>query len=104
MIHRYIFEAVDRTFRDLTGINKHFGGKIVILCGDFRQVLPVVVRGTHEKIVDACLKSSDLWKHFQSLKLTINMRVLQQNNIEQKNFVEFLLQVGEGKELIHSDI
>ena len=104
MIYRYIFEAVDRTFRDITSIDKPFGGKILILGGDFRQVLPVVVRDTCEQVVDACLKSSDLWKHFQSLKLSINMRVQQQNNIEQKNFVDFLLRVGEGKEPIHLDI
>ena len=77
---------------------------ILILGSDFRQVLPVVVRDTCEQVVDACLKSSDLWKHFQSLKLSINMRVQQQNNIEQKNFVDFLLRVGEGKEPIHLDI
>ena len=29
----------------------------MILGGDFRQILPVVVRGTHPQIVDACLKS-----------------------------------------------
>ena len=38
------------------------------------------------------------------MKLTINIRVQQQNNPEQKNFVDFLLQVGEGKVPVYSDI
>ena len=81
-----------------------FGEKTIILGGDFRQILPVVVRGTCPQIIDACLKSSDLWKDFTTMQLTINMRVQQQDNVEQKNFVDFLLQVGEGKIPMHSDI
>ena len=45
MAHRFAFEAVDRTFRDLTNVDEPFGGKIFILGGDFRQILPVVIRG-----------------------------------------------------------
>ena len=36
--------------------------------------------------------------------LTINMRIQQQQDDEQKQFVDYLLQIGEGKEFIHSDI
>ena len=36
MAHRFAFEAVDKTFRDLTNINEPFGGKIFILGRDFR--------------------------------------------------------------------
>ena len=45
MLDRFQLEALDRTLRDLTGIaNIPFGGKIVLLAGDFRQCLPVVPR------------------------------------------------------------
>jgi len=101
MSHRFAFEAVDRTFRDLTGINKPFGGIIVILGGDFRQILPVVIRGTRSHIIDACIKSSDLWKYVKVMHLTINMRI---QDDEQKQFVDYLLRIGEGKELVHSNI
>ncbi|KAF7839557.1 DNA helicase PIF1, ATP-dependent [Senna tora] len=37
MMHRYAFESVDRTFRDITSVDSPFGGKIVILGGDFRH-------------------------------------------------------------------
>ena len=36
MAHKYIFEAVDRTFRDITEIDKPFGGIIFVMGGDFR--------------------------------------------------------------------
>jgi ATP-dependent DNA helicase PIF1 len=39
-----------------------FGGKVVIFAGDWRQVLPVVVRGGRAQVVNACLKSSSLWE------------------------------------------
>src|SRR4051794_33529424 len=63
MAHRFAFEAVERTFRDVTDNEKPFGGIIVVLGGDFRQILPVVIRGRREQIVNACIKNSDLWKH-----------------------------------------
>jgi hypothetical protein len=53
MTHRTVFEALDRTFRDLLSPfsteaeNKPFGGKVVVLGGDARQILPVVQSGTH---------------------------------------------------------
>jgi hypothetical protein len=51
MMHRQTFEAIDRTLRDLMQLDdaqvteKIFGGKIVVLGGDFRQILPVVPKG-----------------------------------------------------------
>src|SRR2546429_5449638 len=101
MSYRFAFEAVDRTFRDLTGINKPFGGIIVVLGGDFRQILPVVIRGTRSHIIDACIKSSDLWRYVNVIHLTINMRI---QDDEQKQFVDYLLRIGEGKELVHSNV
>jgi hypothetical protein len=102
MAHRFAFEAVDRTFRDLTNVDEPFGGKIFILGGDFRQILPVVIRGGRTQIVDACIKSSDLWKnHVTVMQLTINMRI---QDAEQQQFVDYLLQIGEGKETTHSYI
>ncbi|KAL0286571.1 UNVERIFIED_CONTAM: hypothetical protein Scaly_2789100 [Sesamum calycinum] len=46
MANRKAFEIVDRTFRDILGVDLPFGGKVMILEGDFRQVLPVVIGGT----------------------------------------------------------
>ncbi|XP_029172378.1 uncharacterized protein LOC114941527 [Nylanderia fulva] len=42
MAPRYVLEIMDRTLRDIMQNDLHFGGKIVLLGGDFRQLLPVV--------------------------------------------------------------
>ena len=61
MTHRYAFEAVDRTFKDLMKAvdpsleEKPFGGKVIVFGGDFRQILPVVIKGRREDIVGSCL-------------------------------------------------
>jgi ATP-dependent DNA helicase PIF1 len=48
MTHRAAFESLDRTLRDLMSTNSHkdmtipFGGKVVVLGRDPRQILPVI--------------------------------------------------------------
>jgi len=101
MAHRFTFEAVDRTFRDLRNVDEPFGGIVFIMGGDFRQILPVVNRGTRGQIVDACIKSSSLWDDVYVMKLTINMRVQDES---QQQFVDYLLQIGEGKEPVYDNI
>nr|KYP34780.1 Uncharacterized protein 030L family [Cajanus cajan] len=49
MTNRYAFEALDRSLKDILDCNAPFGGKIMILGGDFCQVLPVVLKGTKAK-------------------------------------------------------
>jgi hypothetical protein len=81
MAHRDTFRVLDALLRDVMhsvdpayeGVP--FGGKTVVLSGDWRQVLPVVRRGTRAAIVNACLKRSPLWRHFRVMTLRTNMRV-----------------------------
>ena len=40
MAHRHCHEALERTLRDICGIDMPWGGKIVVMGGDFRQVRP----------------------------------------------------------------
>ena len=47
----------------------------MLLCGDFRQILPVIQGGTRGNIVDACLKRSHLWDSVVVKQLHTNMRV-----------------------------
>ena len=60
-----------------------FGGKIMVLGGDFRQVPPVVNHGSETQIVENSIKSGKIWKSFKRLKLTINMRAGQDNYFDQ---------------------
>ena len=66
MNNRCCFEALDRSMRDvLSGCDNcsrdlPFGGKTVLLGGDFRQILPVILGGTEKEIINASLISSTL--------------------------------------------
>ena len=73
--HRHAVEAVDRTLRDLRGVDRPFGGMTVVLGGDFLQTLPVVQKGSREDIVDATIQRSRLWDSIQILRLHENMRL-----------------------------
>ncbi|XP_071581098.1 uncharacterized protein, partial [Temnothorax nylanderi] len=44
MAPRYALDIIDRTLRDIMSNDLPFGGKIVILGGDFRQLLPIKIR------------------------------------------------------------
>nr|XP_043633509.1 uncharacterized protein LOC122604703 [Erigeron canadensis] len=107
MMHRHCFEALDRTLRDINSLtsshlaNKPFGGKVILFGGDFRQVLPVIQKGTRSEIVNASLNSSYIWRHCTVLRLTVNMRLQfgcpQHSLDEVKQFADWILKIGEGK-------
>lgn len=92
MMHRYAFEALNRTLQDILLNNRPMGGKIVILGGDWRQILPVVLRGSQGQIVSASLMRSRLWAHISTFTLIQNMRV-QAHQIEHMNW---LRSIGDG--------
>ena len=50
VMHNHIFEAVNRTLKDITKNNTPFGGKVVVFRGDFHQVIPIVQRGTQSQV------------------------------------------------------
>jgi hypothetical protein len=74
MINKLAFKAVDRILRDLTDMNEPFGGIIFVMSGDFRQVLPVIPRGSHANIIFASIKNSYLWESVEVFRLSENMR------------------------------
>jgi hypothetical protein len=79
MSHRFLLEALDRTLRDvMQAPDQPMGGKLLILAGDFRQILPVVRRGQREDVVDACMTRSELWRLTTKFKLRTNMRIMRQ--------------------------
>jgi hypothetical protein len=75
-----------------------FGGKTVVFGGDFRQVLPIVRKGSRAQIVGASSWRSYLWDDMRYLKLVHNMRA--QND---RWFADYLLQIGDGTEEINKD-
>ncbi|XP_062119145.1 uncharacterized protein LOC133832880 [Humulus lupulus] len=81
MENKFFFEALDKTLRDIlrtsyeNSYTKPFGGLTMVCGGDFRQILPVVPKGTRVDIVDASLNSSYLWLFFKIYQLNQNMRL-----------------------------
>ena len=65
MTRRQSGETLDRSLQDITGRFEPFGGKVIVFLGDFRQVLPVVSRGTRAQIMDATLLRSYIWENIK---------------------------------------
>ncbi|XP_057305225.1 ATP-dependent DNA helicase PIF1-like [Hydractinia symbiolongicarpus] len=92
MIPKHALQAIETMFRDISNVDNLFGGKVILLGGDFRQILPVVKRARPAEIVETCLKSSYIWPTVQVFRLTHNMRAGQNQQI----FANWLLQLGDG--------
>ncbi|XP_012561569.1 ATP-dependent DNA helicase pif1-like [Hydra vulgaris] len=58
MITKHALNAIDRLLKDVCNNNFPFGGKVILFCGDFRQILPVVKRGRPAEVVESCIKCS----------------------------------------------
>ena len=54
--YKYCFEVVYRILKDIRGSNALFGGILVILGGDFAQILLVVRRVNRARIIAANLQ------------------------------------------------
>ncbi|KAH9575467.1 hypothetical protein CY35_01G112800 [Sphagnum magellanicum] len=98
MTNKLAFEAVDRTLRDLTDRNEPFGGIVFVMSGDFRQVLPVIPRGSHANIVSASIKNSYLWESVEVFRLSENMRaddaIIVHPDLGNRTFADWLLCLG----------
>ncbi|XP_020108369.1 uncharacterized protein LOC109724099 isoform X2 [Ananas comosus] len=105
MNHRNCFEALDKSLRDVldgTTAGKIFGGKTILLGGDFRQILPVIIGGTRHDIINASITKSYIWNDCQIFRLTTNMRLHKNlRNTESQedilNFAKWILDLGDGK-------
>ncbi|XP_025611896.1 uncharacterized protein [Arachis hypogaea] len=106
MLNKLCYEALDRCLRDIVRFEPYynselpFGGKVVVLGGDFRQILPVIPMGSRQDIVQAAINSSYLWEHCNVLRLTINMRLTVRATYtslsDVSQFASWLLDIGDG--------
>ena len=71
--------------------NEVFGGKTVVLAGDFRQILPVVKTGASSSQI---VKTLPLWCSVKQMRLTTNLRMK-----DNPQYAQFVLSVGNGMEL-----
>ncbi|RCN27744.1 hypothetical protein ANCCAN_26520 [Ancylostoma caninum] len=99
MAPKQTLEAVDMLLRDITQVDLIFGNKIILLGGDFRQVLPVVRKEGREEMIGACIKNSQLWHHFTQYELTTNMHVTGSAS----DCKRYTLKIGDGKEPVNEN-
>ena len=107
MTNKQCFEALDRSLRDILSETNEkasdipFGGKVVVLGGDPKQILPVIENGSKSQIINASIVRSYLWNNVTRLYLTENMRLRKieptsTEYIEQNNFNNWILGIGNG--------
>lgn len=106
MQHRYAFECLDRSLRDLMKsvdrkrFDMPFGGITVLLGGDFRQILPVIRYGSRADIVSASITRSRLWQFCKVFVLRKNMRLKRVGDDEcievMRIFAKWVLDIGDG--------
>jgi len=83
MTHKFCFEALDKSLRDIikgkNSSNQIFGGKVMVLGGNFWKILPVIPRGSCSDIVHATINSFYLWDYCRVLTLTKKYAVTKQH-------------------------
>lgn len=89
MAARETIEIVDRTLQKVMKNKAPFGGIVVVLGGDFKQILPVKEGKT--SIIGATLHCSPLWKKMQKFSLTEIMR-----QKEDKEYANYVSTIGDG--------
>ena len=58
-----LLKLVDRTLRDLKNINLPSGGKIMVLGGDFSQLLPVKANAARSELVNLSIQYNSLYEN-----------------------------------------
>ena len=98
MLNNLLLQALDECLRDIMRTSTPFGGKVLVLCGDFRQTLPVIPGASRAGIIAKCLNQHPLWQHFTVMHLTKNMRVNAKSDPKLIEWSNWLQSVGDGVE------
>ncbi|XP_045033918.1 ATP-dependent DNA helicase pif1-like [Daphnia magna] len=69
-----------------------YGGKVLLLGGDFRQCLPVVRHGNRVQVVEATIINNVTWPNFHQLRLVQNMRT----TAGSQDYADWLIELGNG--------
>ena len=88
MVSYHVAETVDRSFKYLMQNDQLFGGKVVVFCGDFRQLPPVVKHGKGEFY---SLLNRDWFVSVQRAIFTQNFRLM-----NDESYDHMLQRVGDG--------
>ena len=97
MMHQVLLDSLDTTLRGLADADRAhlpFGGKVLVLAGDFRQQLPVTKRANPCEIIDSCAVNAKSWAHITTLVLSTNHRLV--TNDDNREFAELIDRIGRG--------
>ena len=88
-----MFEAVDKCLQDIMDCTLPFGGKTIVLGGDFRQIPPVLRYIDRHGVIAHTVAAMPWWHsgHVKRFHLTENMRAHQD-----KPYAQFCHRLGDG--------
>jgi hypothetical protein len=69
-----------------------YGGKVLLLGGDFRQYLPVVKHGNRVQATESAIINNTTWPLFRQIQLVQNMRTVPGS----QEFTDWLINLGNG--------
>jgi ATP-dependent DNA helicase PIF1 len=91
MANQAVLACVEECCRKVMDNETPFGGKVVILLGDFRQTCPVIPRAAKADVLNACISQCPLWPQFQIARLITPIR-----NAEDPALASFVDAIGDG--------
>ena len=91
MTSQMTFNCAHLTCQIATNSSLPFGGKSVILLGDFRQTCPIVRGGSRSETIESSIKQSFLWPYFSIHTLSTPIR-----HLSDPAFASFVDAVGDG--------
>jgi len=92
MANHAVLACVEECCRRVMNNQIPFGGKVVILLGDFQQTCPVVRRGTKADVLNVSISQCNIWPSFQIARLTTPIR-----NAADPDFASYVDSIGEGE-------
>lgn len=100
MLHKKDLAHIDRVCKDQARTHQErrmpFGGKVVIICGDWKQLLPVVPKGRPANQAEACVRNSPDYNKFERVRLRQNMRM----TADQHDYIGWTNEIGCGRNFI----
>ncbi|PKA51251.1 ATP-dependent DNA helicase PIF1 [Apostasia shenzhenica] len=93
MARKYYVEALHKTLQDIMECDMIFGGKTIILGGDFRQILPIIPGESEDVSINNSIMMSFLWPYLRKMHLTRNMRA-----IKDPEYSEYVLKIENEEE------
>ena len=93
MMHRCIFDMIDRFLREIMGVDEPFGGKVIPCSGDFGQLSPVTFMPGRESALAVSIKTHPSFELFKRLKLKYMWR-----SAADRPFTKFTNRLADGNQ------